>query len=179
MEERAGMASTKKDCIVEGVRVGQAKYGLGVYATRAFAAEESIGQVQGYIIRDPYYSSDYCISLSDDYSLEPAAPYRFVNHSCTPNCQLVQYDIEDKGETVPAEIWLETIRPISDSEQLTIDYAWQASGAILCGCDSERCRGWIVAGEERDQLPSVKVQDVPPVVTEGIPLADDAVISAV
>ena len=64
-----------------------------------------------------------------------------------------KWKAEDK--IVGAEIWLETIRPIAANEQLTIDYAWPASGAILCECESDNCRGWIVAEEELDQLPLV------------------------
>ncbi len=139
----------------EGIRVGEAKYGKGVYATRSFAAEQVVGQVQGHVMDDPDHYSEYCIDLYEHYSLEPAAPFRYVNHSCLPNCQFVQYDVEDDGKVVGAEIWLETLRPIAENEQLTIDYAWPASGAILCGCGSDNCRGWIVNEEELDQLPIV------------------------
>lgn len=144
------------DDTVEGIRIGDAKYGKGVYATKSFSDEEIVGQIQGHVIHDPDYTSDYCIDLPGDCSLEPSAPYRFVNHSCSPNCQLVMYDVEDEGQIVGAEIWLETIQPIAESEQLTIDYAWPASGAILCGCECDNCRGWIVAEEELDQMPLLK-----------------------
>ena len=151
-ETTTGGTALEAEQTVEGIRVGAAKYGLGVYATADFDAEQSIGQVHGDIICDPDYFSDYCIDLSGNCSLEPGAPFRYVNHSCSPNCQLVQYDVEDEGEIVGAEIWLETIRPIAEDEQLTIDYAWPAEAAIRCGCDSHNCRGWIVAEEELDQL---------------------------
>jgi uncharacterized protein len=147
------------DSMVEGIRVGAAKYGQGVYATRSFSVDETIGHVDGHVVYDCDYCSDYCIELFENCSLEPVAPFRFVNHSCSPNCQFVQYEIEDEGRIVGAEIWLETLRPIAENEQLTIDYAWPASGAILCGCDSDNCRGWIVAEEELDQLPLVEVDD--------------------
>ena len=140
----------------EGIRIGAAKYGQGVYATQSFETAESIGRVRGYVVYDPDYFSDYCIELSDNCSLEPAAPYRYVNHSCSPNCQFVHYDTEGDDGIVEGEIWLETIRPIEEGEQLTIDYAWPASGAILCGCESKSCRGWIVAEEEVEQLPLVE-----------------------
>ena len=143
----------------QGIRVGAAKYGQGVYATRWFSAGETIGQVHGHIICDPDYYSDYCIELFGDFSLEPIAPFRFVNHSCSPNCQFVQYEIESEGGIVGAEIWLETIGTIAEHEQLTIDYAWPAYGAILCGCESDNCRGWIVAEEELEQLPLVEDTD--------------------
>ncbi len=158
------------DDTVEGIRVGAAKYGQGVFATKSYSAGETIGQVQGYIIHDPHHYSDYCIDLFEDHSLEPTAPFRYVNHCCSPNCQFVQYDIENEGETVAAEIWLEVIRPIATGEQLTIDYAWPASGAILCECESDECRGWIVAEEELDRLPLVE--------TEGHEIAEESPVSA-
>ncbi len=143
------------DTAVEGIRVGAAKFGKGVYATKSFAVEEIVGQVQGQVVHDSDHASDYCIDLFPDCSLEPAAPFRYVNHSCSPNCQLVHYDIEDEGRIVGAEIWLETTRTIAVDEQLTIDYAWPASAAIPCGCGSEDCRGWIVCTEELNRLPRV------------------------
>ncbi len=154
------------DATVEGIRVGAAKYGNGVYATKSFDADEVVGQVQGYIVYDRDHYSDYCIDLSEDCSLEPAAPFRFVNHSCSPNCQFVHYDLEAEDKIVGAEIWLETIRPLAADEQLTIDYAWPASGAILCECESDNCRGWIVAEEELDQLPLVVEDEVSEIALE-------------
>lgn len=150
------------DHIVGGIRVGAAKYGMGVYATESFATEHLVGQVHGHIICDPDYGSDYCIDLPGICSLEPVAPFRYLNHSCSPNCRLVQYEVEDEDEIVGAEIWLETVRPIVENEQLTIDYAWPASGAILCGCESPNCRGWIVAEEELDQLPLIDDSETTP-----------------
>lgn len=142
----------EEDVTVEGVRVAAAKYGNGVYATKSYEADEVIGQVEGQMIYDRDYGSDYCIDLTSYSSLEPAAPFCYVNHSCSPNCQFVQYDIEEEDQIVGVEIWLETIRAISAGEQLTIDYAWPASGAIPCGCDSHNCRGWIVAEDQLDEL---------------------------
>ena len=144
----------------EGVRVGAAKYGLGVYATRSYPADVVIGQVEGDVVDDPDYTSDYCIDLVGDCSLEPSAPFRYMNHSCDPNCVLVQCEIEDDGIVVDVEIWVEALRPISENEQLTIDYAWPASGAIRCGCESENCRGWVVCEDELDQLPLVEDDDI-------------------
>jgi uncharacterized protein len=138
-----------KDDSPEGIRIAPAKYGLGLYTTRVMVAEEVLGRVEGEIICDPHYQSDYAIELYDDYSLEPAAPFRYLNHACDPNCQFTQYDIvNDDDEILRAEILVETLRPIMPGEQLTIDYAWPASGAIPCGCESHNCRGWVVAEEE-------------------------------
>ena len=144
----------KDQVVVDGLRIDQAKYGLGVYATRSFVAEETVGQVHGSVICDPDHSSEYCIALTDRVCVEPAAPFRFLNHSCEPNCILWQLEVEDDhGEFVGTELWVETLKPIVAGEQLTIDYAWPAGGAIPCLCGSPTCRGWIVDELELKNLP--------------------------
>jgi uncharacterized protein len=134
-----------KSTIFDGVRIDAAKYGFGVYATRTFDAGEMFAHVEGKIIDDPHYSSDYCIDLGEPFSLVPGAPFKYLNHSCEPNCELVHmfdHDDIDKG------IWVETLCNIEPGEQLTIDYAWPADSAIRCLCGAEECRGWIVHPEE-------------------------------
>jgi hypothetical protein len=144
----------KDQVVFDGLRIDQAKYGLGVYATRGFAADEFVGQVHGSVICDPDHSSEYCIALTDRVCLEPVAPFRFLNHSCEPNCILWQLEVEDHhGEFVGTELWVETLKPIVAGEQLTIDYAWPAGGAIPCLCGSPTCRGWIVDEHELKDLP--------------------------
>jgi hypothetical protein len=132
----------------EAVRVGPSPYGLGVYASRWFVTGEFLGPIQGEVVEDPQYSSDYCIELGDQ-SLEPAAPFRFLNHSCQPNCALVTYEEEDEdGTSRGLSVWLEILQEIAPRQQMTIDYAWPATAAIPCQCGSASCRGWIVAEED-------------------------------
>jgi SET domain-containing protein len=136
----------------EGVCVGPARYGQGVYSLRSFPAGETIGPFAGEIIDDPDYSSDYGIELGER-TLEPAAPFRYLNHSCEPNCALVIYDEEDEdGTIVGASVWLEILSAIAPGEQMTIDYAWPPDAAIPCGCGAANCRGWIVAEEQLDAV---------------------------
>ncbi len=134
-----------------GIRVAPSRIGTGVYATRGFAAEETVGEVRGRHLDDVGYGSDYCIDLGEGQALEPEPPFRFINHSCDPNCQLVVYD-EDAID--PHRVWVETLRQVTAGEELTIDYAWPAETAIACRCGSPACRGWIVAEEELDELRS-------------------------
>lgn len=78
-----------------GVRVGKVSYGLGVFAFAFIPAGIPLGRIQGTIINDPDYSSDYCISAGKDKVLEPGPPFCYLNHSCEPNCQIMQYVRED------------------------------------------------------------------------------------
>jgi len=132
------------------VRVDESDIGKGVFATEFILADESVGRIKGVVHNDPDYSSDYCIDMGDSYSLEPHAPFRFLNHSCEPNCQILQWE---DFYTTPSPLQVHAIRHIRPGEQLTIDYAWSSDGAIRCMCGSERCRGWIVAPENVDELP--------------------------
>jgi hypothetical protein len=109
--------------------------------------------VEGTLVFDPGYESDYCMDLGDEVALEPQAPFRFLNHSCQPNCALVRQEYgeaEESGE--PDELWVECVADVEPGQELTIDYGWPADAAIPCGCDSPSCRGWVVAQEELGRL---------------------------
>lgn len=133
----------------EGVRVGPCEFGLGVFSLRTFSPKRLIGHIPGEIHRDPDYGSDYCMELGDHTALEPDPPFRYLNHSCQPNCALVEVEVEhENGSRAGWEIWLEALRDIAPGEQMTIDYNWPASAAIPCTCGSPHCRGWIVNAED-------------------------------
>ena len=53
------------------------------------------------------------MDLGENQSLEPDAPYRYVNHSCEPNCELYQIDIEDEFGVVHPMIVIEARRDIA------------------------------------------------------------------
>lgn len=135
------------------VELKETEVGTGVFAQRAFPEEAVIGEIEGELIDDPNAGGDYVLSLGDRWSLEPAAPFRFLNHSCEPNCEFDYWDIEDPitGESFP-HAFLISLREIQPGEQLTIDYNWPASYAIPCKCGAASCRGWIVVEDELCQL---------------------------
>jgi len=74
-----------------GVRIDKTPYGLGVFAFAFIPKGTPIARVSGRIIQDADYSSDYCIDAGGDKVLEPEPPFRYLNHSCEPNCQLTHY----------------------------------------------------------------------------------------
>lgn len=136
------------------VRVGRAKHGHGVFAARRIRKGAIVGEVTGYVIDDPDYTSLYCIDLGSGHSLEPVAPFRFLNHCCEPNCELFVYDEDDAGNAISPHVYLEALTNIQPGVELTIDYSWPANDAIRCGCESPGCRGWIVAVEELSMINS-------------------------
>jgi hypothetical protein len=136
------------------VRVAPARHGLGVFAERRLRSSRIIARVQGEIIRDEYYGSDYCMDLGPGMSLEPGDAFRFMNHSCEPNCELMLED--GKGESLP-KMWVRALRDIEPDEELTIDYQWSHEHAIPCGCGSTRCRGWIC---DPADLPKLQAREI-------------------
>jgi hypothetical protein len=134
------------------VRVAPAKYGEGVFATRAFKRRERVGRVYGEVIVAAEHGSEYAIDLGEGRLLEPGPPFRYLNHSCQPNCELLNYT-PDGAPSHDYLVYVHALRAIAAGEELTIDYAWSAEAAIPCDCRAPKCRGWIVCEE---QLPLVE-----------------------
>lgn len=135
------------------VRVDRVPLGRGVFATRDFAKGDEIGTVTGCVIDDADHWSEYCIDLGGKLSLEPRAPFRFLNHSCEPNCELhlIGGGRWPRADNPPLVV-VSATRTIQAGDELRIDYAWSASGAIPCQCGSPKCRGWVVARSELAEL---------------------------
>jgi hypothetical protein len=136
----------------QSVRVGASPNGLGVFSLRQFAANELLGPIEGRIMDDPQYESDYCMEVGDHLALEPAPPFRYLNHSCHPNCDLTEFTREE--DTGSRRLWVRVRTTIAPGEELTIDYAWPAETATPCNCGCPDCRHWIVAADELDQVVS-------------------------
>jgi hypothetical protein len=115
--------------------------GKGVFARRPFRKGQAVGLMRGTIIPGDDYDPSYCVDMGELGVLDPKTPFRYLNHSCDPNCELVEWDAE--ADEVP-EIWVHALRAVRPDDQLTIDYAWAADAAIRCKCGSDKCRGWVV-----------------------------------
>lgn len=66
---------------------------------------------------------------------------KWINHSCTPNCQAV---------LIGRRVFIETLRPIAMGEELFFDYQLQisdldADGRYRCHCASPDCRGTLLS----------------------------------
>ena len=93
------------------------------------------------------------MEFDDGLTLEPGPPFRFLNHSCSPNCEYVWCDdegVEDLREA--RHLYVVTLREVRAGEELTIDYAWPAESAIRCLCGAHNCRGWVVCETELSEL---------------------------
>lgn len=64
---------------------------------------------------------------------------RFINHSCSPNCELQKCFING----IP-HIGIYTLRDIVENEELTFNYNFEAYGdPTSCQCGSIQCKGFI------------------------------------
>jgi len=124
------------------VRIGQTHVGNGVFARRRLKAEIVVGEILGEHLADHPEDSSYVMELPSGQLLEPAAPLRFMNHCCDPNCEIFYWEA-DEGEVQEERLWLQTIRPIEAGQEILIDYSWPADAAIPCRCGAANCRGWI------------------------------------
>jgi uncharacterized protein len=125
------------------VRVKKSAIGRGAFAARDFKRRETIGEVTGAYIQGDDYDPEYCIDMGEAGSLDPASPFRYLNHSCEPNCQLIEFEERNHPDGTP-RLWVWALRSIRAGEELTIDYAWPAEDPIRCHCGSSKCRGWVV-----------------------------------
>ncbi len=124
--------------------------GKGLFARKLFRKRQTIGPMAGKLITSDDYDPDYVVDMGDLGVLDPKAPFRYLNHSCEPNCELLEWE---STRHAPPQIWVHALRTVRPSEQLTIDYGWPAESAIPCLCGSPSCRGWVV---DREELGRVK-----------------------
>ncbi len=90
----------------------------------------------------------YIFELNKRYDLDGFRnnnPARYINHSCDPNCEAVNW----KGE-----IWIVAKRQIEAGEELTYDYGFAVEHFLdhPCRCGSSNCCGYIVAEADRPKL---------------------------
>ncbi len=90
----------------------------------------------------------YIFELNKRYDLDGYRrnnPARYINHSCDPNCEAVNY----RGE-----IWVVALRDIEPGEELTYDYGYGIEHFMdhPCYCGSPNCVGYIVAADQRPKL---------------------------
>ena len=139
------------------VYVATSNLGQAVFAGKPFARKKRIGRVTGQVIRGTQYDTSYCMEFGEERVLDPEPPFRFLNHSCTANCELVIWRYEDPADW---QIHVYATKPIEPMDELTIDYAFPSEDAIPCLCGSKLCRGWIVAENELSHVKRLQHQSI-------------------
>ncbi len=109
----------KKSTYPAGVRVGRASAGLGLFATRPFKKGERIIEYVGRTLskEEEYTSrSKYLFEVNSRKTIDGSTRSniaRYINHSCTPNCE---------PEIVRGHIYIDAIKNIKAGEELVYDY---------------------------------------------------------
>ena len=122
----------------EDVQVREGKCGNGVYASRQFLPGELVMEIRGQLLsRKSYDGSHFVMELDDKWCMEPTIPAAYLNHSCSPNSELLQLTKYTLG--------LIAICNIEPESEITFDYQWPAVDWIpQCQCGAPNCRGWVV-----------------------------------
>jgi len=124
-------------------------HGMGVFAARAIQADTRVVEYVGERIskqeslRRCERSNEYIFGLNEKEDLDgnvPWNPARFINHSCSPNCE-AQFE--------EGRICLIALRNIKKHEEITFNYSFDLEDyrKYPCCCGSQDCVGYIVAEE--------------------------------
>lgn len=97
---------------------------------------------------NPELGAVYIFELDDEYDIDGNVDYnpaRFINHSCSPNCEV---DITD------GHIWIIAIKDIKKGEEITYNYQYDIEDYQdhPCRCGSPNCVGYILDEEHWDKI---------------------------
>ncbi len=129
-------------------------HGTGVFARVAIPAETRIIEYVGERISKDESSrrrqdgNFFVFIVTDEFDLDGAVdwnPARFINHSCSPNCEA---NMEDE------QIWISSLRDIPAGEELSFNYGYdlQDYEDHLCRCGAPNCLGFMVAEEHFEDV---------------------------
>lgn len=93
-------------------------------------------------------ASVYIFDVNEDWDLDGDKPYnpaRLINHSCEPNCEMVNED---------DRLYLYALRDIEKGEELSFDYGYDIEHYMdhPCRCGTPSCVGYIVNSAQRPKL---------------------------
>lgn len=124
-------------------------HGLGAFAAARVPAGTRVIEYVGEKITKAESlrrceQENWCIfALDDEFDLDGAVgwnPARFINHSCSPNCE---------AEFIDGRIWIIAIRNIEPGEELTFNYGYDLESykEHPCRCGASNCVGYMIAEE--------------------------------
>ena len=129
-------------------------HGTGVFARRDLPKDcqvieyvgEKISKIESARRIDA--DNEFIFTLDDDYDLDgkvPWNPARFINHSCTPNCE---------AEIDGHRVFINALRDIKTGEELSFNYGYDLEDyrEHPCRCGTEQCVGFMVAEEHFDKV---------------------------
>jgi SET domain-containing protein len=134
-------------------------HGLGAFACRNIPAGTCVIEYLGERISKAeslqrcQRGNTFILALDDQFDLDGGVesnPARFLNHSCSPNCEARWLD---QG------IWIVATRDIRAGEEGTFDYGYDLEDYRdhPCHCGAPDCLGYIVASEFASHLRQQRV----------------------
>ncbi|MBL6750320.1 MAG: SET domain-containing protein-lysine N-methyltransferase [Nevskia sp.] len=116
--------------------------GTGLFARTRLPARRKIGELSGTLVRLPAAWATvagarkiYLVQVSARYALEcsDGNDFKFLNHSCEPNCFLRVYR---------RRVEVYALRSLAAGTELTVDYGQTPHrNGMRCTCGAARCRG--------------------------------------
>eukprot|EP00742_Colponemidia_sp_Colp-10_P006382 GILJ01006839.1.p1 GENE.GILJ01006839.1~~GILJ01006839.1.p1 ORF type:complete len:654 (+),score=67.77 GILJ01006839.1:86-2047(+) len=131
------------------------KKGWGIRAIQDVSAGQFVAEYLGELVdskefvrRTAQYTKEgrqhlFSMHISRDEIIDSTmkgSESRFINHSCSPNCEAQKWTVQ--GET---RIGFFTIKDVPKGTEFTFDYQFQTFGDTqqTCYCGSDNCRGTI------------------------------------
>jgi hypothetical protein len=157
------LSSEKASMAAKVVAKKSRLHGTGLFAARDLAAGERLIEYRGIRYGKDEYpdmgedATTKFLGLSDGTGIDGTGWAALANHSCDPNCELV----EEEGHA-PPRAWLYTLKKIKKNEELVWDYRLDVTSSAeafsdwACFCGSPQCRG-TMANPEQLRLPPKKV----------------------
>jgi uncharacterized protein len=123
--------------MMESVYTQQCALGIGLFAGRAFQANEEILRFSGREISfsdtlEKGETEANALQIDDERYIDIGPPGVLTNHSCDPNAGIVNDRI------------LIARRPIAPDEEICFDYSttmWEGQWTMECRCGTPQCRG--------------------------------------
>ena len=133
-------------------------HGKGVFAKRPIRKGTQVLEYTGKIVSREEadeigtttvngHTHTMLFTIDDDHVIDGnvGGDAKYINHSCDPNCEAVQYDDNT--------IFIESLKSIPKGQEITYDYHLEVPGKITdkvkkeyeCFCGSPKCRGTQIA----------------------------------
>jgi hypothetical protein len=119
------------------------KLGRALYALAPLPTGTTIHKGRGILVNTP---GMHTLQLAEDKHLVVADKFRYLSHSCEPNCRILTYN--NDFEVV-------TLRDISANSLLSFNYLtteWEMQAPFHCSCGAPHClktiRGYKHASRE-------------------------------
>ena len=144
-------------------------HGKGLFARIDLPAGKTLIRYRGQLLTHAEADTAYCENveaghtflfvLNDDYVVDGAVDgniARWINHSCTPNCEPVLWENKD-GDRSRDRIFIQTTQAVRAGQELTYNYGIELSvphtarmkKIWACRCGTTACTGTLLNPKTR------------------------------